>query len=491
VARDLSESLRLSVENLRSASNFMVFAERITSDQFLGVTEQYFRVDPGLLIIEWQPVVNEADREAFEHNARERGQPDFRIWEPGENGEPRPALAREEHVPVYFMNARDEGSLDISTLGLDLAWSPERMESKLEARDSGRARASQLFNVVTSRLSEYQPLGFAITVPVYVGGYTPEMLEARRQSLLGYMAGVYAIDIVIESRFQEVLARGINLGVHDASHGIVQRAPGPGLQQSAAADYQAELEIELFGNTLHLQVTPTQAFINSQTYPLYWMPPASVLAFGLVTWLFLARLERGNRRLADAKAGLESRNEQLRELSQHDSLTGVLNRRAFEERARQEIERLDRHGGCLSLLMLDLDHFKAINDRWGHNAGDEVLVEFARLCTGVTRSIDILARLGGEEFTILLPQAGEEEAARFGERLRRQVEETRVQVSEPQTAISFTVSIGIVTIHEKHNIDTVLGDADKALYDAKQSGRNRVRVFRHSEMPRSDLPADP
>jgi diguanylate cyclase (GGDEF)-like protein len=473
VERDLVESLRLSVENLESISNFVAFAKEPTYAQFVRLTNQYFDENPALMIVEWQPVVREEEREAFISRARLAGLNNFDIWEPGDNGEHLRALPREVHIPVYFMHARNVVSADISTLGLDLAWSPERLNSKIEARDSGRASASQLFTAITS--TEYRPTAFAISLPVFEDGFTPSSLEERRQRLLGYMAGVFAVETVLSTRLRDTLARGVTLTLSDEGHQVVQAAPGVAAQRATA--YDTALQLDLYGSTLTLLVSPTQAFVRAQSDALAWLIPGFVLAFGLVTYSFLRRLERGNLNLAAAQKELESLNGQLTVLSQHDPLTRALNRRAFEERAAEEMARLDRHGGSLSLLMLDLDHFKAINDRWGHKAGDLVLIDFTRTCKRVTRSIDTFARLGGEEFAILLPKASSDEARHFAERLRQEVENAKTRSPEHDTQISVTVSIGIATINGKGNLDTFLGEADKALYVAKQSGRNRVSVY--------------
>jgi diguanylate cyclase (GGDEF)-like protein/PAS domain S-box-containing protein len=168
--------------------------------------------------------------------------------------------------------------------------------------------------------------------------------------------------------------------------------------------------------------------------------------------------------------------EELRHLASTDPLTGLLNRRSFFLTAEQEIARQHRHPRPLAVAMLDLDHFKSINDRFGHQAGDEALRIFAEVCRRHLREPDFMGRLGGEEFAVMLPETSVEQAMLAMERLRAAVEEIKVQIANDQ-AISITVSIGITGFEQSDfKIDSALQRADKALYRAKTSGRNGVRA---------------
>ncbi len=161
-----------------------------------------------------------------------------------------------------------------------------------------------------------------------------------------------------------------------------------------------------------------------------------------------------------------------------DMLTGLPNRRYFLELASQEIARSRRYVKLLSVLMIDLDEFKSINDNYGHQTGDTVLVKFAEICRKSMRAIDVTGRLGGEEFAILLPETEEKEALDAAERLRRSVAGEKVE-GEGGKTVHFTISIGVATLSpSSDDIDVLLSAADKALYEAKRSGRNRVVCFR-------------
>jgi diguanylate cyclase (GGDEF)-like protein len=160
-----------------------------------------------------------------------------------------------------------------------------------------------------------------------------------------------------------------------------------------------------------------------------------------------------------------------------DPLTGLANRRAFDERMDHVLNTIDRYGGSVSLILVDLDHFKRVNDGYGHDAGDEVLKAVAQTVAGSVRTIDLAARFGGEEMAILLPRTGLEGARELAERLRRSVANRVISVRgrELRVTASFGVACYPETSEDKRTLFT---NADAALYEAKASGRNQVKCAR-------------
>ena len=167
---------------------------------------------------------------------------------------------------------------------------------------------------------------------------------------------------------------------------------------------------------------------------------------------------------------------ELQRQAHTDDLTGVANRRSLLERLALEFERVHRHPALhCCLLALDLDHFKAVNDQWGHATGDAVLVHVARQMQKSVRSLDMVGRTGGEEFVVLLPDTRLDEAARLGERLRERLAQTPLQ--HDGHSIAVTVSLGLSEISPRDtSADVALLRADQALYEAKAAGRNRLCV---------------
>jgi diguanylate cyclase (GGDEF)-like protein len=158
-----------------------------------------------------------------------------------------------------------------------------------------------------------------------------------------------------------------------------------------------------------------------------------------------------------------------------DPLTGLFNRRMFQDWATTEWSRARRQGTPLSLLVLDIDHFKRINDTFGHAAGDEVLIEITSCLRSLIRKEDLIARVGGEEFAIIMPNLSLADASGFAERLRAGVEAQ--PLLSGKSTMNVTISIGVAEAqHGPTPIETALSAADMALYRAKQRGRNRVVV---------------
>ncbi|MCB1776097.1 MAG: GGDEF domain-containing protein [Candidatus Competibacteraceae bacterium] len=173
--------------------------------------------------------------------------------------------------------------------------------------------------------------------------------------------------------------------------------------------------------------------------------------------------------------------EELRHLAITDSLTSLYNRRHFLELCKQELRRASRYRLATGLLVLDADRFKTINDTHGHALGDEVLRIIGRLCRAQLREVDVIGRIGGEEFAILLPQTGFPATCKIAERLRSAIEQTALPLANGGT-LRFTVSVGgCVLANGRLDIRELFKVADQALYVAKNKGRNRVEVY----------PADP
>jgi diguanylate cyclase (GGDEF)-like protein/PAS domain S-box-containing protein len=167
--------------------------------------------------------------------------------------------------------------------------------------------------------------------------------------------------------------------------------------------------------------------------------------------------------------------DQIRYLATHDGLTGLYNHREFYRRFKEEVERCKRYHHAFSLLMIDLDHFKNINDSYGHPVGDEVLRTVSQLLKDI-RNVDIIARYGGEEIAIIMPQVGKQAALFVSERLRKKVEDVRISAPGGKK-IQITISIGIAVFpDDSEDGDVLIHTADQCLYAAKRLGRNMVQA---------------
>jgi len=193
----------------------------------------------------------------------------------------------------------------------------------------------------------------------------------------------------------------------------------------------------------------------------------------ILTYLSAFSIEERDRKMFKLELELEDQ-------AGKDCLSGALNRRYFIQCGQIELDRAVRYSHSIALLFLDIDHFKHVNDTYGHHVGDEAIRLLADTCRECIRSTDMLARIGGEEFAILLPMTDLENAELIAERIRERIGSTwldcngSTKTESPNSSFSITVSIGVTLFQVKDTIDSLMQRADAALYRAKQNGRNQV-----------------
>lgn len=181
--------------------------------------------------------------------------------------------------------------------------------------------------------------------------------------------------------------------------------------------------------------------------------------------------------LKETQVSLEKAYQRIESMAYTDQLTGVRNRRSFMYLFNREVKRAQRYQHPLTLLVMDLDHFKSINDNYGHEGGDFVLRRFAKLCLDQMRGSDWLFRIGGEEFAVLLPMTDVPGARHTAERIRKQIDSYNFFFKDLNQHIEVSVSIGISCLTgTQQTVKDILVSADKALYEAKRAGRNQVVV---------------
>lgn len=225
----------------------------------------------------------------------------------------------------------------------------------------------------------------------------------------------------------------------------------------------------------------------------FWALALLGLVVGLIGQMLMnsrAALRR-ERNLVRTAAQLREVSAELDRLARTDALTGVANRRAFFDILGVEFRRSKRYGRQLSVLMLDLDHFKDVNDRWGHPFGDEVLRQTTQVVSANIRESDLIGRYGGEEFALALPETPIAAALEVAEKLRAAIEahEFRTRdvpgVGEPPVHLTISIGVAALPVEEEQDEVELLGRADQALYDAKRTGRNRVVAYSKAD----DAPA--
>jgi diguanylate cyclase (GGDEF)-like protein len=188
-------------------------------------------------------------------------------------------------------------------------------------------------------------------------------------------------------------------------------------------------------------------------------------------------------------ANLKENFTKISDMANRDGLTGLYNARFFHEMLLRELERVKRSSRPFSLIILDADRFKRINDRYGHPTGDQVLQHIARVARSVLRGYDTLARYGGEEFIAMLPDANAAQALLLGERLRKMIEQRPFMTDDGET-IRVTVSVGVAQAHAPYDKKDLISQADQALYRAKETGRNKVVLYKSVQIDHEPAPAE-
>jgi len=235
------------------------------------------------------------------------------------------------------------------------------------------------------------------------------------------------------------------------------------------------LALATFELTMALTQDSPQLRLSNQMGGLTICGIGLVLSF--ILWHGHVRNLRQREFLRQQRLELEEKNRQLEYLAGHDPLTGLFNRRQFDQMVSMELSRAARQPAPISLLMVDLDHFKFINDRYGHPLGDEVIRHTASLLRNHTRTGDSVARLGGEEFLLLLPDTSQPQAKVIAEKVRRLLEETPLPMKDGLLYLTASFGIACLEAGMPGTYEGLYAAADKALYKAKASGRNRVEVI--------------
>jgi diguanylate cyclase (GGDEF)-like protein len=260
------------------------------------------------------------------------------------------------------------------------------------------------------------------------------------------------VDVVMETRTAGLdLVRHIRDELKNRSIRLIMRTgqPGHAPEQSVVIDYEIDAYM-------------AKTDISAQKL-------TTTIVASLRSFEYITEIQKLN---AELEARVAMRTAELEKLAMLDPLTGAGNRRHLNERGAAEVAVCEREKRPLSVIMLDLDHFKLVNDTWGHPLGDMVLQEVVKTAKDLLRPSDFLARIGGEEFVVLLPSAPAEGAMIIAERIRAAIAGLLFPVEDANVPV--TASFGVAELGGDLNLEAALGRADVALYQAKQSGRNQV-----------------
>jgi diguanylate cyclase (GGDEF)-like protein/PAS domain S-box-containing protein len=372
---------------------------------------------------------------------------------------------RTQNLPVIFISALDDTEDKVKAFragGVDYISKPFQMEEVL-ARVQVHLTLQRLRNQLRSTNQELEGRIKELT-------RSQKKLREREAWLSAFIQALPTLSFIYDEdgRYLETFATETQL----------LRANEENLKGRLISEVMPPLEAKLMMDAIHHAIETGKTQIIEYKIPVLagderWfegrIAPMETNASGRKQVVFIATEITDRVQLY----------QEVQRLATQDTLTSCFNRRHFMHLAEQEFQRTLRYGRCLSMLMFDIDHFKRLNDKHGHPAGDRVLCALVALCQSHLRTTDILGRYGGEEFVILMPEICGENGLQAAERLRKEIEEMKPDT--PAGRLSVTVSIGVSgfdkTSDSFRNMEVLVTRADQAMYSAKASGRNCTRLW--------------
>ncbi len=440
-ARIASSSPAISRRDFREFINHLQLEERFPGIQAIGYAE---RVKP-------------AEIAAHEKRVRAEGIADYEVRPPGERADYFPIVLNE---PFAGRNAR--------VVGYDTFSEPVRRAAMERARDSADVAISGKVVLAGEafRGSQAQQPGFLMYVPVFRREARTLSPAGRDATLMGFIFSPFRMHDLMRGILDDGVLQVLDMQAFDEgdanpqSELIDTRTAWRATPAGAAPMFSRRVQMQMPGRMWTLQFVSRPEFDANLRAARPW----ALLAAGILASLVVFGLT----------AALVSAWNRAHELSMRDPLTGLYNRRYLEETMGRELPRARRRGESVGVIVLDIDHFKKLNDTYGHDAGDLVLERTGDLLRAATRNSDIACRFGGEEFAIVLPGASLTVARSRAEAIRASLESLRVDF-QGQELGPLTVSAGVAAM-PPHSQDWayVLQQADRALYTAKQAGRNKV-----------------
>jgi diguanylate cyclase (GGDEF)-like protein/PAS domain S-box-containing protein len=378
------------------------------------------------------------------------------------------ADARTRNIPIIFISALDETDDKIRAFqvgGADYIPKPIEIKEVL-ARVNTHLANQRLRDQLRSANIELKKKVEELTI-------SRSQLQEQESTLRAFINAIPNLSFIYddEGRYLEILTNEPEL--------LLQKADG--LKGHLLKDVMPAEEAELIMGAIH------RAIETGKTQVIEYKIP---VLLGNERWFegriaSMGKFSDGHSRVVFVASDVTDRVQLYQEtqrLATQDPLTGCFNRRHFMILAKQELQRVARYGRPVSLIMLDIDHFKDFNDKHGHPAGDQLLCALVKQCQKILRNVDVLARYGGEEFVILLPETDSDAVFQTGERLRGEIE--KMEVLTPQGSRSITISLGAASYDRSDkrslNLDVLIKYADQALYEAKNAGRNCIRLWRDS-----------
>lgn len=450
---------------LRGTQGLLTIASTTNRQAFRSYVETLgldanFSGNKGVGLIEFVPGEKKTAHEA---EMRRRGLTDYAI---------HPSGVRDMYTPIV---QREPESVSKQTpLGYDSFSEPVRREAMTRARDSGAMAITGKVRLLIDEALD-APAGFIMYLPLYAQGNPRDSVTDRRTNLTGWVYASFHMRDFMASLYGEAF-HGLTVEIYDdvtpVETSLLYRSENTAQQSGTHPAISATEYLVVGGHTWTLVFSTQPEFESrfsrdaSNTIAVTGVILSALLA--MLVWLMVTGKERAQRIAAVMT-------EELRHMAQHDPLTDLPNRALFTDRLTQELARAKRQESHLALIFIDVDHFKQINDHYGHGFGDQVLKQVAQRLQDSVRASDTVGRMGGDEFVVVIPEIADPEAATvLAEKIRQTL---RQHYFIDHRELLVTVSFGIAIYPEDGTDEiTLTKSADDAMYSVKQSGRDGVRL---------------
>jgi len=451
----LQRRFNTQVLKLDVVRRFFINADDITEKEFLGFVTPLVGENEAY---SWVPRILEKDLQTFRAKALLNGTSDFSYHEINPvTGEIVPLASRPEHWILLYLMKRDDVKI---VPGMDVLARPGRQALMSKARETHQIVVSEPLKMTNGQA------GVFFVAPVF---HESSETPLNDDGLQGFVVSTVRLAALMEQGIPLPSLQRLNvtLSLTDKQHqgtNIYQS-----LEPATPSRLYAQRLLKVADQNYLLQFRPSSTFLVANSHPLYI---SMIVVFGagltlLMTFLvYLLITQR-----ARALSLVDERTQDLRLLNITDHLTGVYNRRHFEELMERLLTEANVRYQPLSLIMFDIDHFKYINDRWGHQCGDNVLKSLCTRIRSSTRKTDLLCRTGGEEFALICPDSELDDTRLLAEKLRALI--STLPFDETGQV---TCSFGVATWIPSESFDAFVRRADSAMYSAKSNGRDQVQL---------------
>ncbi len=455
-----------------AVAQLFVSSKQVTREEFKQFVSGISDQNKFIQVVEWLPKIEYEQRAEYEREQRQYYGDDFSITEVNKNekGVLVPAAKRDVYYPITYLEPEQGNYI---AQGFDPSASQGSKDIIRKAIISGQSQARGPIQIFRKTGFTH---AFIVYRPIFQNFDGTKTLDPSAGEVIGFVNAVVRVEDFIATLVGPRQTANFNIQWQDVETGKYYFDN----DVDTSAPFQHVIDINRSGRDMKLIFTPTASFINDRTTELtaIAMVTSFILAslFSMVVLNITARTLRIQSEVKSRTKELELANEQLELLSNKDVLTHLYNRRYFQHALQDEFERSRRYGNNFALVTFDIDYFKNVNDQYGHPCGDQVIKAVADYLLNTSRSSDVIARIGGEEFALILPGQTHAQVMTLVERIR--IDMSNIKVQYEQHTVQFTCSFGIA-IFDK-DVETVaelIKMADKAMYEAKESGRNNTKLF--------------